>query len=72
MALGDELGRRRIANCMCFFCIVEAEDSRHRFISCLLTKVISKFINAVCKEISEMSVCRSGFGWTTTSFSNCS
>ena len=61
LPLGDALCKRKIANGFCFFCTVEVEHSRHRFISCPVTKMVWKFINAICRSLK--GVIHSPFKW---------
>ena len=47
VCLSNALVCRRITNDMCFFCKVELEHNRHRFITCSIARDIWKFINAI-------------------------
>ena len=59
--LGDALVCQRITNGTCFFCTMELEHSRYRFITCPIARDIWKFINAIWMSIS--SVAKSPFNW---------
>ena len=50
-----------IASGFYFFCTVEVEHSRHRFISCPVTKMVWKFINAIWMSFT--GVIKSPFKW---------
>ena len=52
LPLGDALCKRKIASGFCFFCMMEVEHNRHRFISCPVTKMVWKFINAIWMSLT--------------------
>ena len=61
LPLGDALCKRKIASGFCFFGTLEVEHNRHQFISCPVTKMVWKFINAIWMSLT--GVIHSPFKW---------
>ena len=61
LPLGDALCKRKIASGFSFFCTVKGEHSPHRFISCVVTKMVWKCINAIWMSLTW--VIKSPFKW---------
>ena len=61
LPLGDALKKRNITKGSCFFCLVELEHSRHRFISCPMARMVWRCINLVWMSLIGVSL--SSFSW---------
>ena len=52
LPLGLALKRRGLATSNCFFCIVQMEDSTHRFIQCSIASQIWSYISQIWQNLS--------------------
>ena len=68
LPLGDTLKKRNITKGSCFFCLVELEHSRHRFISCPMARMVWRCINLVWMSLTGVSL--SSFNWVFAHMEN--
>ena len=61
LPLGDALKKRNITKGSCFFCLVELEHSRHRFISSPMARMVWGCINLVWMSLTEAYLPSIGF-----------
>ena len=70
LPLGDALNIRNIARGMCFFCFVDLEHNRHRFLSCLMAMMVwrCRCISLVWMSLTGVSLF--SFSWVFAHIEN--
>ena len=63
-----ENSKRNITKGSCFFCLVELEYRRHRFISCSMARMVWRCINLVWMSLTGVSL--SSFNWVFAHMEN--
>ena len=61
ITIGGYIKKRNVVRGMCFFCSVELEHSRHRFLSCQMARMVWRCINLECMSLT--GVILSSFNW---------
>ena len=66
--MGYTLKKRNITKGLCFFCSVELEHSRHRFILCLMARMVWRCISLVWMSLTRVRL--SSFSWVFAHMEN--